>query len=793
LGPQDIARNKRLKSVAKSTPWLDDWELDQVGRSLTEARHAVSFSTTAGSGRKRQRLDELSPQLSVEEPLGSLQEALERMSVWKVRMDNRLPHAVESSYQLSQVRAHSLFLSSSSCVGTIIMSSVEQLRLAYSSAILRAINGLADAMQQQRIAAQSVAASCAKLGIPSWVVDIRHEATHNQMPNLSVLRLAAATLMDFFHKEYWQPRSLAAIISISTATVATTMEQTTTQDPDTSTLKEQQQQDDIVNTNDVGSNSGYEFPVSRSVTTDLLRDLMAYTMQQTKVMEEEMKSKSLSSPAGGTLKRKISSASTKKSSKKALSSKQQAFWVVAANQSGSSNDDDEDGSNDDDDDDDEMYLDGFNAPFSKSTLGTTTNRFAALQEIKSKNSKTKKKKQKTDKGSNGTSNNTKEKKKKKERSAHHHAKQFCKHGTHHLDRAYHIALLYLVWGGATTTSAETGDIPAAQQRQQSGALIPSDVVKFPDTDEGIRNARQLFSTLLIVLGKEWPGFLQTLIVHLVDNILVEERSLSSAAGATTRDGADTKEQSTAVQDDAHARRKLYFLESWVQYLVSRDFVAHFYADIKGTTRKKSAGVAAPWSFLQKMRYPLNGICDRLLLVSSSHDSDTEDKVKGAAATSRRLGAYFMDALGDHRISYYGVRFHGEPEVLSDGNEGGAGIASQAEQVASDTVMEVAGSLGQEQETKAEDSDNKAGFSLHEIESLLASGETTCEDSKDAGDCEPTSHDADPPPMPIAAEPIVQQNLSTNLESREKPRQAWVRCTLWEPCAIGAVPGYPCSS
>jgi ribosomal biogenesis protein LAS1 len=81
--------------------------------------------------------------------------------------------------------------------------SVTELRLSYSSTIVRTINGFADTLQQQRFVASSVSLLCAQLGIPAWIVDIRHEASHNALPTLSVLRLATSTLMEFLKNEYW--------------------------------------------------------------------------------------------------------------------------------------------------------------------------------------------------------------------------------------------------------------------------------------------------------------------------------------------------------------------------------------------------------------------------------------------------------------------------------------------------------------------------------------------------------------------------------------------------------------
>ena len=36
------------------------------------------------------------------------------------------------------------------------------------------------------------------------LVDVRHEATHNELPTLALLRLAAAAALDWLRSGYWQ-------------------------------------------------------------------------------------------------------------------------------------------------------------------------------------------------------------------------------------------------------------------------------------------------------------------------------------------------------------------------------------------------------------------------------------------------------------------------------------------------------------------------------------------------------------------------------------------------------------
>ena len=44
-------------------------------------------------------------------------------------------------------------------------------------------------------------------GLPQVLVDLRHEATHNELPSLPLLRLAACQALVWLRACYWQPQS----------------------------------------------------------------------------------------------------------------------------------------------------------------------------------------------------------------------------------------------------------------------------------------------------------------------------------------------------------------------------------------------------------------------------------------------------------------------------------------------------------------------------------------------------------------------------------------------------------
>lgn len=69
-------------------------------------------------------------------------------------------------------------------------SSYLSLRQSYAAALIRLVNGLVDPLQLG-VYARSIAAIAAQLGLPAWLVDLRHAATHEDLPSLELLRQAS--------------------------------------------------------------------------------------------------------------------------------------------------------------------------------------------------------------------------------------------------------------------------------------------------------------------------------------------------------------------------------------------------------------------------------------------------------------------------------------------------------------------------------------------------------------------------------------------------------------------------
>ncbi|EDQ89706.1 uncharacterized protein MONBRDRAFT_8097 [Monosiga brevicollis MX1] len=78
--------------------------------------------------------------------------------------------------------------------------------LAAATVIIRFVNGLVD-QRQQAVMAHSVNRLARELGIPEWLVDLRHDATHGELPSHSLVLAAVDTIKTWLHDRYWAPQA----------------------------------------------------------------------------------------------------------------------------------------------------------------------------------------------------------------------------------------------------------------------------------------------------------------------------------------------------------------------------------------------------------------------------------------------------------------------------------------------------------------------------------------------------------------------------------------------------------
>ncbi|GAA6025862.1 hypothetical protein JCM10207_003236 [Rhodosporidiobolus poonsookiae] len=125
-------------------------------------------------------------------------DGLARIKVWIAR--GYCPHAVESTANLLEL----ILADSGPSTSSSRSPSPGELRLSYSMAIIRFVNSLVDPLQTTYYA-RSIASLAAQLGLPLWFVELRHQATHEELPALGVLRNAARQALDWLYSSYWSP------------------------------------------------------------------------------------------------------------------------------------------------------------------------------------------------------------------------------------------------------------------------------------------------------------------------------------------------------------------------------------------------------------------------------------------------------------------------------------------------------------------------------------------------------------------------------------------------------------
>lgn len=117
--------------------------------------------------------------------------AIDIVHVWRSR--GGLPSSAESTAQLVEANLQD----------QVSALHPQQMRLILSIAVLRAVNLIVEP-NQVGFYAEPVVVLAQKAGIPGWIVELRHEATHKLLPSLSVLRSAAQFLLKWYKENYWE-------------------------------------------------------------------------------------------------------------------------------------------------------------------------------------------------------------------------------------------------------------------------------------------------------------------------------------------------------------------------------------------------------------------------------------------------------------------------------------------------------------------------------------------------------------------------------------------------------------
>ncbi|KAI9512323.1 Las1-domain-containing protein, partial [Russula earlei] len=124
--------------------------------------------------------------------------AIERLSAW--RFMTPLPHALESLLSILVAIRQDDGNARADAAPTSSLS----LRQSYATALIRLVNGLVDPLQAGTYA-RSILSIASQIGLPAWLVELRHAATHEDLPSLELLREGAKESLTWLLHNYFVP------------------------------------------------------------------------------------------------------------------------------------------------------------------------------------------------------------------------------------------------------------------------------------------------------------------------------------------------------------------------------------------------------------------------------------------------------------------------------------------------------------------------------------------------------------------------------------------------------------
>eukprot|EP00978_Attheya_sp_CCMP212_P007420 scaffold17185_cov56-Attheya_sp.AAC.10 len=751
---------RQLKRVhTRITPWNDMDELEAVGKSLLLVLEMPSNHTN-------------------KDPcFAEIREALRRVDMYRMRVDHgQLPHSLETTASLVSIilrdkEANHNYHNNN--------TTTMELRLGLASAITRGTNGLADAILQKQKqglhqAQKSVASLCARVGLPAWVVDLRHDASHNALPSLPSLRLAAHTLLSLLGQIFWNHAKEARLHDRTHAASLLTL---------------------------------YKKASKEHATF--------FSFSSTPAKDDAPTTSTISPP------------SEIDPSDNTIPIEQQNKDTDMAIDPCTSDDDD------DDDVEDDME-DGF---WDGGILGTSVNRFAALGPTdKSKSTKVNAETEAPSEATKTTTSVIAPKKERQFLTPRPKqcAMQYLK--TVPIDVGHRVALLYLVWGGVGDAPVGRGALipgsitafpstPIGLERIQS---------RYQPLMFALCDAWTGFCPALL---NHLVSFLLSIDQEAHDEYLNNPTRCNNINPSVSTTEKDTNNESfdATEQLDAGTERKLYFLKFWIRLLLSRKFhlrwnkalgimpttttttVTNIDADdndkhgggegqsttesVDLSRKKKSKWTEAerafmlrpaPLAVLRIIQFPLNALCDRCeeqLMLQNMNvpptSTTTAGRGLGFLSATREVKELLQQILLHERVQGHGLGLNLHQRrplkrqrmcTANDNNE--EDEASKMLQTTEDHV-----SINSRQ-GKATTSysysmarSNNEPMSLADLEAMLSDSDE--EDSI----MNPNTVPASSMDETKDAQKFCEQVPSCTVSP-------WTLCDSWEPCAIGNLPGHP---
>ncbi|XP_069691998.1 ribosomal biogenesis protein LAS1L [Periplaneta americana] len=126
----------------------------------------------------------------------------ERLLLWKARCPQGIPAGAQCTLDLIQICLKDREVWPQIENGLLPPYHEHDLQLMYSMAVLRFLNHLAGLVKTKN---ESLYQMAAKMHIPDWVVNIRHDTSHDHnLPSISLLREATHFCLQWIHENYWK-------------------------------------------------------------------------------------------------------------------------------------------------------------------------------------------------------------------------------------------------------------------------------------------------------------------------------------------------------------------------------------------------------------------------------------------------------------------------------------------------------------------------------------------------------------------------------------------------------------
>ena len=864
LGQSRLSLKKRLylRKSARHTPWYDTRELRETGASLLLALGLFPPGDGAGSARAAPRPASPGaaplPVAAAPPPPGLtaaahrvLRAALDRVALWRGRSERGgglLSHAVDATADLAGLlltdaehavaRRHG-----APCRAPVAVAAAtpHQLRLAYAAVLLRSVNGLADAFRAHRTSGPlSVAHSCALAGHPPWIVDVRHDASHSDLPSLGVCRLAALESLRFWRRRYWEGGLAARVIGDSGGGAGGAQEGDGAGKGGSSPSPE-------------GRGDASLSPEGgiRTAAIERLARYQEAAAREARCRNQETNGgqRTQASVPGKeeppTAQTDVAAGAISKAGNGAVGCQEEdSIRIPSANN-------DKHGSKPREKQksiSQEPHVEDNDPGPDGQTRGT--NPWAILNE-ESVRAKKKKKKNAAIREEEDAARAKRAAGKMAEAapdatgvrappppadpSARDLAAEFVRATP--VDVAYSVALRYLVWGRETTAATSAvaeGDGPAL--------LTPPDPTAAPLPLAGRESAfdelRAMYEPLLVAMTGAYPGFVVALFVHLADSVLC----LATAAAARQHrrtDGSPAESSTVDGTDWEKLNCNVCYLARWIRHLLSREYHMHFDrsvaiyvpsrtstadagpkpteqaqpqlhdasptqqepppspppVDLKKKGKKKWTDMQLAHmrghlatSSLRELGFPLNSVCDRLQLHQRDCVSSQRSRVDAAAVTPLvedvvgQLREYLENILGSERVPFMGLYDQKDQEKCQDGESSTKETDSVdgKEQISKQDVPDTSAASKDAPTDEADPSVATTNLlSLGNIESML---ENT--------DALPTNDDTSSCVSPDNKNKGHSTDDARGEDVTSMVVRPWTLCKKWDPCAIGTMPGYP---